>query len=107
MIDVIRNVSTITTIPKAQLDSVIDKEILCIVNDVVTKDSDESILDFDVGVGTIKIKVDSTSIQYKFLPSIKLEKVLKQAVSTGQSPLQQMCEKQISDRVLSAYKELL
>lgn len=111
MIDVLKNVSKITTIPRTQLDDVMHKVSMCIAHEViplVDDDNNGNQVDLDIGIGTLQLRhTEDDSISYKFIPSNQLEKMIISAVKSGESPIIGVCEQKIVERVLTTYKELL
>jgi len=45
-------------------------------------------------------------LEYKFIPSDKLEDMIRSSLETGESPLQKQVENKITKRMLRIYKEL-
>lgn len=106
MIDIIKNVSKITTIPTTDLKELCEKIVLCIGHETSLLDDGE-ISELDIGIGTLKIKYENDEISYKFFPSMSLEKVIIQAIKTGESPLTSICEEKMTKKLLATYKDLL
>lgn len=108
IMDLIKDIATISSIPYASLIKLFDKAEDCICYGV-----DESIKNFeelckiDVGFGYLYIKYEEDKLYYKFSPSLSLEKKLVDTLSNGSSPLVTNLEKTISSRIMNAYKELL
>lgn len=108
MIDILKNVSKITSIPKTQLDGVMQKVGLCVAHEVLSLvDGYDNAVELDIGIGTLRIMYVEDAISYKFIPSNQLEKMVISVAKTGESPLVDICEKTITDRILTAYKELI
>ena len=108
MVNIIKDISTLTTIPYATLTKLSDVLELCICHAV-----EESILkngevtSINVGIGTLNIKATEDEIKYKFIPSTKFEEHVKQTVITKESPLVTKVEERLKDKVMNVYKELL
>ena len=108
MVNIIKDISTLTTIPYATLTKLIDVLELCICHAV-----EESILkngevtSINVGIGTLNIKATEDEIKYKFIPSTKFEESVKQTALTRESPLINKVEEKLKDKVMNVYKELL
>ena len=107
MIDIIKNINKITTIPKSQLDDVVHKAQLCIAHEVIDLDETNPVIDLDIGIGILSLVYADDNITYRFRPSQGTEKLLISAIKSGQSPIVQECEKKITERILTTYKELL
>ena len=108
MVNILKDISTLTTIPYATLTKLSDVLELCICHAV-----EESILkngevtSINVGIGTLNIKATEEEIKYKFIPSSKFEEHVKQTVITKESPLVAKVEERLKDKVMNVYKELL
>lgn len=108
MIDIIKNVSKITSIPKSQLDEVVNKLDVCVAHEAIALvDEDLGSAELDIGIGTLTLSCDGSNISYEFIPSNQLEKMIISAVRSGESPLAELCLDTIKERVLAVYKELL
>ena len=82
MNDLIKELSTLTTIAPKHLTKLLDKVYYCI-NDCVEENlviNDEEVVDIDIAIGTLSIKVDGGRILYKFKPSEKLENTVKDTI---------------------------
>lgn len=108
MVNLVKDISTLTTIPVATLqkfvslsESIISHAVFELVN------TDNNITSINIGIGVLNIKVEAQSIQYKFIPSNKLEQLVRDTVVTKKSPLVTQVEDKLKDKVLNVYKELL
>lgn len=106
MIDIIKNVSKITSIPYTNLQELINNLDMCISHESLSIE-DDIVKEMDIGIGILKIKFEDDQLSYKFIPSSKLEKMIVQTVRTGQSPITRVCEEKITKRLLDTYKDLL
>lgn len=108
MVNILKDISTVTTIPHATLTKLSDVSELCICHAI-----EESLLkggevtSIFVGIGTLNIKATDGEIKYKFIPSTKFEESVKQTVLTRESPLINKVEEKLKDKVMNVYKELL
>lgn len=108
MVNILKDISTVTTIPYATLIKLSDVSELCICHAI-----EESLLkggeftSIFVGIGTLNIKATDEEIKYKFIPSAKFEESVKQTVLTRESPLINKVEEKLKDKVMNVYKELL
>lgn len=103
---VIKDVSTLTTIPVSNLVNVVNDAMLCIAHDVAeAKNNGENTVDIDVGCGTLTIAFDSDEVRYRFVPNLKMKRLIFSATE-GVSPILSDAENAITERVLKAYKEL-
>lgn len=103
----VEDLSTLTTISKLSLDTLVTK-----CNTIICHDVEESILDqqqiteVDIGIGTLYIQIVGEQVKYKFIPSDKLNAAICKTVKTGASPLVMEVEGALKSRVERAYKDL-
>ena len=108
MNSLVKDLSTITTIPEATLSALIDKSTNILCHNVLESIlKNENHIDLDIGIGTLHIAVEQDSIKYKFIPYKKLERAIIQAVETKESPLVNSLESLLSEKIQKAYKELM
>ena len=70
MIDIIKNINKITTIPKSQLDDVVHKAQLCIAHEVIDLDETNPVIDLDIGIGILSLVYADDNITYRFIQNI-------------------------------------
>ena len=104
MIDIIDDLSKLTTIPKDKLDKLVDK-IKYIIVDAICEDSSQLTFDLDIGIGTLQI-INTDCIKYKFKPSPKFEKAIYEAIVNDKNILQDILEKTLSNRIAKVYKDI-
>lgn len=108
MNDLIKDVATLTTIPEKALSKLVSKSIICI-NDSVEEAllTNESIVEINIGIGTLYIQLLDNAINYKFIPSSNLESSVRKTVINKQNILERMIEKTLADRIIKTYKDFL
>lgn len=105
--NLIDDLSTLTTIPPATLRKLADKSIASIAYGVQENMLNcNNITSIDIGIGTLNILADDTQIMYKFIPSKQLEKAITNTVLDGKSPLIHELETTLRDKVVNVYKDL-
>ena len=105
--DLIKDLSTLTTIPIAALNKLVNKSNYCICYDVKENLSNsENTTLIDIGIGTLSIILDDDTVYYKFKPSKELENSLKSTIMTGENPLVNVIDNTTKDKILNVYKEL-
>lgn len=108
MIDIIQDVSTITTIPKDALDKLVNKELWCICEAVKEGSlKNESPTEMDIGIGTLLISDHEETVKYKFIPSKALEESVNETIQNKKSPLELKLEKNLVNKILNTYKTIL
>lgn len=106
MIDIIDDISTLTTIPKSNLDKLVEQSIKCISHSVWENNEEtDYTVDLNIGIGTLHIKVESNTVKYKFIPSSKLEKSIQSALLDNIDPLVCVIEQAVCKKILTGYKE--
>ena len=108
MINIATDLSTLTTIPKSAIIKLLNKESY-IISEAVEEGllSGNQIIEIDLEIGVLSILIDESQIKYKFIPSTKLEKAVKQTVKNRKNPLKDSLEKTLVNRITDIYKELL
>lgn len=71
-----------------------------------SKLSDEDLTEIDLGIGKLKLLIVDETLEYKFIPSAKLEKMIIDAYQNEECELSEKIEDGLEFRLLSAYKEL-
>lgn len=108
MPSLIEDLSILTTIPKATLDQLTEKSYSCICHNIYENILDkETVTTVDIGIGIVKIRLEDNDVIYKFIPSKKLEKYIKQTFTNNESPLVKKVEKTLSNRIINTYKDIL
>lgn len=108
IVNVIQDISTLTTIPERSLDKLASKVCWCICDGV-----EESILQgkditvVDLGIGQLCVQVCSNEIQYKFIPSAKLERYMIDTVVNKKNPMIVNLESTFVNRITKVYKDML
>lgn len=106
-INIIDDLSTITTIPPASLRKLFEKVGWCICNGVLeSRLAEQDITEINLGYGTLIISIENNQIEYKFIPSSKLEKGLIETVVNKKNPLVVNLEETFANRILKTYKDM-
>lgn len=108
MHDLIKNLNSLTLIKESilrSLSSIIEDSICQYTLEAI--ELDEDIVKIDFGFGILSINISSDELEYKFIPSKKLEKKLIKSINTNTSPLVLNIEKKLNQRIINTYKELL
>ena len=61
----------------------------------------------DIGIGQLCVQVVDNGIQYKFIPSAKLEKYMIDTILNKKNPLVNTIESTLVNRIVRAYKDML
>ena len=95
----IDDLSALTTIPVINLSKLVDKATWCICDCVEeSKLADEKVVNIDL---------DKESIQYRFVPSKKLETAIKDTIVSGKNPLVAQAEATLAQRIIDVYKSYI
>ena len=108
MNEVIKDISTLTTINEEYLKSLVAKSEWCIcsyIEESILKK--ETITKIDIGIGFLSVLVEDNSIKYKFIPNKELEEAVRNTIIDDKNPLKLKLEKSLVDRITKIYKEYL
>lgn len=103
--DVIKNVSVLTTIPESSIRKLIEKAEWTICDSIVNSDKNES-LSFSVGIGDIKITANDDQIIYQFIPNKQFESMVRDAYIDNVNPLKINLEKLLVSKIVNTYKDI-
>lgn len=108
---IINDISILTNIPTYIIYNIFDiteKEIQReIYESIVLSEKDK--VDIDLGIGNLLINVDKDveSLTYDFIPSKSLEKGVIKSLRNKENPIIDSIERNLKNKVLSLYKELV
>ena len=106
--DVTEKVSTLTTIPKRQLNklnNITEYVISDVIEEMILKQEKER--DLNLGFGTLGIRIDDTQVRFRFKPSAKLEESVKNVMKGEKNALTVQLETALVEKLTSTYKDLL
>ncbi len=107
MIDLINDISKLTTIREDDLNKLVNKAIWCICNAINESElNHDNITEINIGIGKLIITSEDDMIKYNFIPSKKLEKYLIKTITENKNPLKLMLEKTLCSRITNAYKDI-
>lgn len=109
MKDLLQDISILTTIPRDSLEKLASISQYCIcdgINEMLST-LEDNVCVFDIGIGSLSIKVENNNIYYKFIPSTSLEESLIKTIDNEENPLVAKLEKTLVKRITKTYKELL
>jgi hypothetical protein len=104
-IDVVDNLSSVTNIPRVTIESLKNKETLCVAHAVATMSNDD-VLVADIGIGNLCIGMTDCGVRYKFIPNKMMEEKITSAFD-GFDPLSKALEDSLSSKIISTYKNIL
>lgn len=106
--NIVDDLQLLTAIPKATLAKLFKEIEWCICNSIEESQlRQEKILQLDIGVGDLIIKVEEGAIKYKFLPSKSLEENIRQTYLNKKNPLTKNIEESLAKKIANVYRELL
>lgn len=106
--DSLEDLSVLTTIPKDTLNNLFKKINLCICDEVQDSSlKNEEISKINIGIGYLIISNSEDQIKYKFIPSEDLENNVKETLIEGKNPLQRTLERNLVNRILKTYKDII
>lgn len=106
--DLIQNLCSLTQIKYSVFNKLVQISESCICDHILSSiESDEDIIALDIGIGNIYFNIINDEIEYKFIPSKKLEKKILKTIETNESPLVTELENKLNKKIINTYKELL
>lgn len=107
MINIINDISTLTTIPEKTLNKLSKKAMFCIC-EAITEDmlSDNDITEAFIGIGTLYIKHSDNMIKYHFEPTDAFSKAVIQTTTSKINPLDSMLSDALHKKFNEVYKDL-
>ena len=107
MSNVIKDVSTLTTIPEKTLNKLEQKFIYCICEQIQEDMLEEQeISELDIGLGTLYIKYADNQIKYKFIPNSELEKAVYNTVVKKLNLMEPTLNEALVKKFVDVYKDL-
>ena len=105
-IDIIQDLTTLTTIPKSNFINISNRIIDCIAHTIyVGTTVDETSYTVDVGIGTLEITIKPEQVHYKFIPSACLTDKINSALD-GEDKLAKELEEKLTNKILKTYKDI-
>lgn len=107
-VNIMNDLTTLTTIPLESLNKLSTKVIYCIndaVEDLLL--SDENILKLDIGIGTLNISINNDELNYYFEPCDKLNNSVISTIKNKNNTLTNKLDTTLVDKILHTYKDLL
>lgn len=103
--DIIKNVSILTTVPEASIRKLFEKAEWSIC-DAVSSNPGCPNFTFSIGFGDIQIINLDEQIVYKFIPSKKFEAAVRSGIVDGINPLKKTLETTLVNKILNTYKDI-
>lgn len=106
--NLLNDINTLTTIPLNALYKLTDKANWCICNSVEeTFLNSSNIAEISIGaLGTLIIEVVEDTVEYRFIPSKKLDKSVIDTIINKKSPLINQLDSTLASRLVNTYKDL-
>lgn len=108
MINILEDVSKLTTIPEEALKKLNSKYSLAIsyALDECLK-SNSMPAELNIGLGKLIIEDAEDEVLYKFIPSDEFEECVLSVVRDGKNPLRKALEQKFVSQILNTYKDIL
>lgn len=105
--NLITDLSALSLIRMSILDKLIELSELCICDYIIeSKIKDTDFIEINIGIGKLSILRSDESIEYRFIPSNKLEKLIIANIDSNKSLLTEKSEVGLENKLLTTYKEL-
>ena len=110
MINIVNDLSILTTIPDKTLIKFFKKMVFCICEavkeDLVDENNPKEITELDIGIGKLYVKVVGTEVKYKFEPSEYLQKAMLATTTNKENPLPDFLDESLGRKFVDLYKEI-
>lgn len=108
MINIVNDLSNLTTIPEKTLAKLCSKMIFCISDAIVeAKTQGLSTVDLDIGIGTLSILLSEEEVKYKYIPSTEFEDAVKSSILEERNLLEDKLEQSFAEKITNLYKDLI
>ena len=98
----------LTTIPEKTIEALLAKARICVADDVFEANAaGEKSTSVDLVLGTLTIAWSAEGARYRFAPSAKLNQLVAESLAGGKSPLTQVLDAALVDRITNTYKDIL
>ncbi len=107
--NLLKDMSTITTINERDLSKLLDVAVGCI-NETIYEDlvvSKKDISEVDIGLGTLNVQVLDNRLLFKFIPCAKLSDAILSTVKNETNDLVTTLEKSVVERITHTYKDII
>jgi hypothetical protein len=105
--NIIEDISKLTHIKQFNLRKIASLYELDIANCIYESMSDDNVFKLDIGIGYLTINLVDDSVIYKFEPSKKLKNDINSVIVDKQSPLVNIIESKIDNKIFKTYKDIL
>lgn len=103
----IEDISAIYSIRASILNKLIKLAETCICDYLVeARLNDDDLVEINIGIGKLVILILDNYVEYQFIPSNKLEKLISKSIIDAKSPLEHTLEEGIEEKLVYTYKEL-
>lgn len=109
MNNIITDMSLLTSIPEKTLTKFFKKVCTCICESVAESalDPDKNIVQMNIGIGVLSIKIDPECPKYHFEPNDFLAKSVKQTIQNKENILIDLLNDSLSKNFKTPYKDIL
>ena len=108
MSDFVKDISTLMSAKKNQLEKMVDIEQDAICHKIFESiNNGETVAEYDAGIGIIFIQNEKNVLRYKFVPAPSLEKKIVETYNTNEDPLVKRVEEALENRIFETYKDLM
>lgn len=107
-IDILKDISTLTTIPEQVLEKLVDIAIMCI-NDAYVESlaSGDTEANMRIGLGDLRLRMDGNTVKLRLTPSAKLQESIANSTRNRESAVDVAVSASLRDKLINTYKELL
>lgn len=107
MVDLVKDMSTLTTLSEKTINKFFKKISFCIAEAVhEAKIKGEELTEINIGFGTLYIKNDPDNVKYKFIPSNELDDGVKNTLKYDRNILEDVLNEALAKKFAEVYKDL-
>lgn len=108
MNSLVKDLSTLTTLPEKTLDKLAIKSATCIAQTVyedILADKNSEVSRVDTGIGVLAIKHVGNELKYHFDPSIALEHQLREVLASKKQPVDEIAISALVKQFKEVFKD--
>ena len=67
----------------------------------------EKNISLNIGIGELQIELSADSVSYQFIPSKDLEELIVDSLQSKTSPITELVEETLANKIINTYKDLI
>ncbi len=108
MINLINDVATVSNIKPIVVQGLMNNMGYTLIDNLIEQSyDDETVVEFNIGIGTLSLKIDDDEVKYIFKPSKQLESGIVAAINENENILEENIYESIDRHIYKTYKDML